>query len=83
MLGRIILILMLVSVVITSSLKINQYKDSENKTKLISYASVVVAASSVILYVFYKIFTTRSQKDIIIDAVLNDFLEINESKSMI
>lgn len=72
-------ILILLSIVGVSSYKINQHLDDEEKTKLTTYSTIAGVSSALILYFIYLIYTHLTPKDKVIDAVLNDFLKLNEA----
>lgn len=72
-------ILILLSIVGVSSYKINQHLDDEEKTKLATYSTIAGVSSALILYFIYLIYTHLTPKDKVIDAVLNDFLKLNEA----
>lgn len=73
-----IVLAILLGVIGFSSFKVNQHKDDKDKTNLAIYSSVVGVSSAFVLYLFYTFFVHVSAKDKVIDAVLNDFLKINE-----
>ncbi len=73
-----IAIIILLAIIGISSFKINQHKDDEDKTNLVIYSSIVGVSSLFVIYFAYLIWTYVSPQDKVIDAVLNDFLKINE-----
>lgn len=71
-------IIILLVIVGISSFKINEHKDDEDKTNLAIYSSITGISSLLVLYFIYLVWTHMSPRDKVIDAVLNDFLKINE-----
>ena len=71
-------ILILLSIIGVSSYKINQHLDDEDKSKLTAYSVITSVSSAMVLYFIYLIYTHLTPKDKVIDAVLNDFLKLNE-----
>lgn len=76
--AKYISIVILLALIGISSFKINEHKDDEDKTNLAIYSSITGISSLLVLYFVYLIWTHMSPRDKVIDAVLNDFLKINE-----
>ncbi len=76
--AKYISIVILLALIGVSSFKINEHKDDIDKTNLAIYSSITGISSLLVLYFIYLIWTHMSPRDKVIDAVLNDFLKINE-----
>lgn len=74
-------IVILLSVIVASAINVDknkEMKDDTQKMKLGVYSALLGASSILVVYFAYLIYTHMTPKDKVIDAVLNDFLKINE-----
>lgn len=69
-------IVVLLSIIGFSSFKINKHKDDANKKNLVLYSGITALSSMLVIYFIYLILTTLTPRDVVINAVLNDFLQI-------